>query len=91
MLLRSPALSINSKGNGMAKFDEDAYFNNKLNKYLDDQEEELSNCCEATIDEKGLCSDCLEHCESKADAYENAMWDKADAEHEWARDERDGI
>ena len=73
----------------MGSFNEDDYRDRQLNKHLESQEEEMSDCCDAPIDEQGLCSDCREHCTTKAEREENAMWDKADAEHERRRDEMD--
>ena len=68
-------------------FNEDEYRNNQLNKHLEDDESELSNCCNADILSNGLCSRCLEHCITNTDEYENAMCDKADSERERERDD----
>ena len=66
----------------MRKFNEDEYFNNKLNKHLEEQEEALCHWC-------GCCEDDCECDEfySESEAKEDAMWDKADAEYEKRRDE----
>jgi len=51
----------------LGSFNEDDYRDRQLNKYLERGEEELSICCDAEITDQGLCSDCLEHTESKSD------------------------
>jgi len=75
-------------------FNEDEYRNKQLNKYLQecDDSEEVSNCCGAPLfDDTIICSKCKEQSdiisigEWNMIQYENAMWDKADAE----RDDRD--
>lgn len=45
----------------------------QLDKYLEPNTDEFSNCCNAVIEDTGLCSECLEHCISNKDAHENAM------------------
>jgi len=77
-------------------FNEDDYRDQQLYKYLDEQDDFIvSNCCGALIyDESDICSKCKEHCvevskhEFDADAYEDAMCDRADAQRELER-ERD--
>lgn len=67
----------------MAKFNEDAYFEKKLNKHLKEQEPDICSECGLEEDE----CECEEY-ESESDAHENAMWDKADAQNQLDRDER---
>lgn len=67
----------------MSKFNEDEYRNKQLNKYLDGDDSTNSNCCNAAIlEDSDICSECGEHCVTITEEYENAMYDKADAEHE---------
>ena len=77
-------------------FNEDAYRDKQLNKYLKDCEdsEEVSNCCGVEVyDDTIICKKCKEHCdiislgEWNEIQYENAMWDKADAYNDdnWER------
>ena len=73
----------------LGSFNEDDYRDRQLNKYLESQEEEMSNCCDAPITDEGLCSYCDEHVTTEAERQEQAMWERADAEHERRRDERE--
>lgn len=71
----------------MSRFNEDQYRNNQLNKHLEDDESQNSNCCNAElIGESDICSECLEHCVTISQDYENAMCDKGDAERELERE-----
>ena len=73
----------------MKKFDEDGYRDRQLNKYLDDYDENLSNCCDAPIcGDSDICCECKEHCVSHADEAEMARDDAGDAKFEQAREER---
>ena len=71
-------------------FNEDGYRNNQLNKHLEEDNSELSNCCNAEIlEDSDVCSECMEHCVTVTEDYENAMCDKADSERELEREADD--
>lgn len=66
---------------------EDTYRDNQLNKYLDGDDSQNSNCCNAAIlEDSDICSECNEHCVTIAEDYENAMCDKMDEEREERRE-----
>ena len=70
-------------------FDEDAYRDKQLNRYLEQGEGESSNCCEADIlEDSGICSECREHCVSKSEKQANYLDDISDMKYEEMRDER---
>jgi len=72
----------------MRAFNEDRYRDMQLQKYLEPDTSELSNCCDEEIDEHtGLCSRCKEPCITNTEEYENAMEDKADAQRELERED----
>ena len=73
----------------LGSFNEDDYRNRQLDKYLEELEVEMSNCCDAFITDEGLCSECLEHVTTEAERREEAMWDRSDIEHERRRDKKD--
>ena len=74
----------------MAKFDEDAYRDRQLHKYLEENTGEMSNCCDAPIcEESDVCCECKEHCVTNNDAKEMARDDYGDQKMEEARDGRD--
>lgn len=71
------------------QFNEDAYRDRQLNKYLEEDEGVLSNCCGALILEgTDICSECLEHCVTKTEEAEMARDDAGDAKLEEAREAR---
>ena len=73
----------------MPKFDEDAYRDRQLAKYLDDYDGSLSNCCDAPMcEDSDICCECREHCVSHDDEKEMARDDAADAKYEQMREER---
>ena len=53
----------------------------QLHEYLDGKDRDLSNCCGPFfIEETDICSECGEHAETVADAYFDAMEERADDE-----------
>ena len=68
---------------------EDEYRDRQLAKYLDEYDDQLSNCCDAMIyPDTDICSACKEHCVSHAEYAEQCRDDIGDAKREEARDER---
>ncbi len=73
----------------MKEFDEDAYRDKLLNKYLDEEDGSLSNCCgEPILEDNDVCSSCLEHCVTKTEEAEMLRDDYGDAKLEEAKDRR---
>ena len=72
------------------KFNEDEYQNNILNKYLDEQDYDVSNCCGATIEDENndICPDCGEHCLVVSIGDYNYQEQKSAWEEAKRRDER---
>ena len=76
------------------RFDEDAYRDNQLHRYLDNcDDEDVSDCCGAMVTEQGICDKCLEHCsivsqqERDFQYHQSMLEDKADEENDRRRDE----
>ena len=73
----------------MAEFDEDAYRDKQLHKYLEDNIGEMSNCCNAPIcEESDVCCECKEHCVTNDDYEEMSRDDIGDQKMEEAKDRR---
>lgn len=76
------------KGFMMMSFDEDAYMDRLVEQHMTGNDDEFSDCCGADILRGGICSECMEHCQSISDQKENAMWEAADAKRDLERDEQ---
>jgi hypothetical protein len=73
----------------MLGFNEDAYRDRQLNRYLEQGSDQNSSCCNAPfIEGTDTCSECMEDAIAIFDAEEAAYWDKGDQEYERRRDEK---
>ena len=65
------------------------YRDRQLHKYLEENESQNSDCCNASIlPDSDVCSECHEHCVTVTEAHEMYLDDKADAQREEARDDQ---
>ena len=64
---------------------EDEWRDKQLNEHLEEDNSELSNCCDAEMYGE-VCSECSEFCVSNRNEYEDAMCDRADSERELRRE-----
>ena len=61
----------------------------RLNKYLDEIDGELSECCDAPMcQESGICCECKEPSETHTEAFESAQDDYFDQKYEQEKEAR---
>ena len=68
---------------------EDEWRDKQLNEYLNEYDDQLSNCCDAMIyPDTDICSACKDNCVTHAQYQEQLRDGRGDAQYEEARDER---
>ena len=73
----------------MPEFNQDLHQDRLLEKHLQGDDGELSNCCQAIIlEDSDICSECGKGCVTVSEDYEQRRDEEADARYEQRRDER---